>query len=237
MLGMVHPRLRTAALSAELLNTRGQTVEVLIGSAIEASRLDCMPDDKEAIQYLRLRSELLAPRSQSGALVALELAPIVGEIPADDLAREIESLPAHRLLEQNREYSVYLAEAGGRRFLPHRRCAEAAPKIWTQGTGYSVAFPVSPAVFHRMGPSLELGRSFIRREYQKQFAPLLLLWKGISAYVCRRPEYSTLIGAVSVSNQYSPASREVTRVTSRSRPEPIKPPDDSGLAACGLGAR
>ena len=40
-------------------------------------------------------------------------------------------------------------------------------------------------------------------------APLLLLWKGIGAYVSRHPEYSMLIGAVSVSNQYSPASREL----------------------------
>jgi putative hemolysin len=60
-----------------------------------------------------------------------------------------------------------------------------------------------------LGPSLELGRSFIRPEYQRQFAPLLLLWKGIGVWVSRHPEYSTLIGAVSVSNQYSPASREL----------------------------
>jgi len=61
----------------------------------------------------------------------------------------------------------------------------------------------------QLGPSLELGRSFIRPEYQRQFAPLLLLWKGIGAWVARHPEYSMLIGAVSVSNQYSPASREL----------------------------
>ncbi|HEY3826294.1 MAG TPA: GNAT family N-acyltransferase [Bryobacteraceae bacterium] len=63
--------------------------------------------------------------------------------------------------------------------------------------------------FSQLGPSLELGRSFIRPEYQRAFAPLLLLWKGIAGFAARHPQYSTLIGAVSVSNQYSPASREL----------------------------
>ncbi len=61
----------------------------------------------------------------------------------------------------------------------------------------------------QLGPSLELGRSFIRPEYQRSYAPLLLLWKGIAGFVAKHPEYSMLIGAVSVSNQYSPASREL----------------------------
>ena len=258
MLGMVHPRLRTAALPAELLNKRGQTVEVLIGSAIEASRLDSMPDDKEAIQYLRLRSELLARRSESGAMAATALAPVAEEIPADDLAREIESLPGHTLLEQNRDYSVYLPEAkqipnilreiGRLREITFRAAGEGSGNtrdldrfdphylhlfIWNRtkreivgsyrigdvpkllrnfgrkGLYTASLFRFHPLFFSRLGPALELGRSFIRPEYQKQFAPLLLLWKGISAYVCRRPEYSTLIGAVSVSNHYSPVSREV----------------------------
>jgi len=70
-------------------------------------------------------------------------------------------------------------------------------------------FRFSHGFLENLGPALELGRSFIRPEYQRQFAPLLLLWKGISAYVSRRPEYATLIGAVSVSNRYSRVSREL----------------------------
>ncbi|HWE49330.1 MAG TPA: GNAT family N-acyltransferase [Bryobacteraceae bacterium] len=70
-------------------------------------------------------------------------------------------------------------------------------------------FRFKPGFLERLKPALELGRSFVRPEYQRQFAPLLLLWKGIVAYVSRHPEYSTLIGAVSVSNQYSAASREL----------------------------
>ena len=61
----------------------------------------------------------------------------------------------------------------------------------------------------RMGPGLELGRSFVRAEYQRGFAPLLLLWKGIGKYVALNPRYKVLFGPVSISNQYQSASREL----------------------------
>ncbi len=61
----------------------------------------------------------------------------------------------------------------------------------------------------RMGPAVELGRSFIRAEYQKGFAPLLLLWKGIGAFIGRNPQYRVLFGPVSISNQYQAVSREL----------------------------
>ena len=64
MLGMVHPRLRTAALPVEMLNKRGKRVEIRIGNPIDASRFESMPDDAEAIGFLRLRTELLARRGQ-----------------------------------------------------------------------------------------------------------------------------------------------------------------------------
>ena len=61
----------------------------------------------------------------------------------------------------------------------------------------------------RLGPALELGRSFVRVEYQRSFQPLLLLWKGIGAYVARNPRYRVLFGPVSISNQYQPLSRRL----------------------------
>jgi putative hemolysin len=59
------------------------------------------------------------------------------------------------------------------------------------------------------GPALELGRSFVRAEYQKGFAPLLALWKGIGVWVARNPRYKILFGPVSISNQYQAVSREL----------------------------
>lgn len=61
----------------------------------------------------------------------------------------------------------------------------------------------------RLGPSLELGRSFVRPEYQKSYAPLLLLWKGIGAFVAENPHYRHLFGPVSISADYSPLSRHL----------------------------
>ncbi len=60
-----------------------------------------------------------------------------------------------------------------------------------------------------MGPALELGRSFVRIEYQKGFAPLLLLWKGIGKFVAQNPQYKVLFGPVSISNQYQSTSRRL----------------------------
>jgi putative hemolysin len=50
--------------------------------------------------------------------------------------------------------------------------------------------------------------------------PLFQLWKGIGAYLLRRPENAFLFGAVSISNTYSPASREVITAFLRAQRAP-----------------
>jgi hypothetical protein len=60
-----------------------------------------------------------------------------------------------------------------------------------------------------LNPAIELGRSFVPAEYQRSFAPLLLLWTGIARFVARAPQYAVLFGAVSISNSYAPASRRL----------------------------
>jgi putative hemolysin len=61
----------------------------------------------------------------------------------------------------------------------------------------------------RLGPSLELGRSFVRAEYQRRHSPLALLWKGIGALVAREPRYRVLFGAVSISARYDERTRKM----------------------------
>lgn len=73
----------------------------------------------------------------------------------------------------------------------------------------STLFDYNPALLDRLGPALELGRSFIRVEYQKSYSPLLLLWKGIGQYVVCHPRYRTLFGPVSISGEYQHISREL----------------------------
>ena len=49
----------------------------------------------------------------------------------------------------------------------------------------------------------------MRPEYQRQYAPLLLLWRGIARLLATHNETPVLFGAVSISNHYSRASREM----------------------------
>jgi putative hemolysin len=257
MLGMVHPRLRTAALPAEMLNKRGKSVEIRIGGVIESARIEALKDDREATRYLRLRTELLEGRGTEG-LPRGESRVVANEIPPVSIATEIATLPADCLVEDSRELAVYLAEArriplalqeiGRLREITFRAAGEGTGEpadldrfdpyylhlfLWNKekreiAGGYRMGdvpkimarlgqkglytdslFRFRAGYLSHLGPSLELGRSFIRPEYQRAYAPLLMLWKGIAGFVASHPEYSTLIGAVSVSNQYSPASREL----------------------------
>lgn len=58
-------------------------------------------------------------------------------------------------------------------------------------------------------PAIELGRSFIRPEYQRSYHPLMLLWKGIAGYVALNPRYRVLFGPVSITNDYRSVSRQL----------------------------
>ncbi len=64
-------------------------------------------------------------------------------------------------------------------------------------------------LLNTINPALELGRSFVRQEYQRSFAPLMLLWKGIGQYVVRHPRYRILFGPVSISNDYQNHSQQL----------------------------
>jgi len=70
----------------------------------------------------------------------------------------------------------------------------------------STLFKFDSQFFRRLGPALELGRSFIRPETQRNFQALLLLWRGIE-YLVRNPACRRLFGPVSVSASYRQASR------------------------------
>ncbi len=78
-----------------------------------------------------------------------------------------------------------------------------------KGLYTNTVFRYDQQLFLKIGSALELGRSFVRPEYQRQYAPLLLLWKGIARFVAAHPETPVLFGAVSISNEYSSLSREM----------------------------
>jgi putative hemolysin len=89
------------------------------------------------------------------------------------------------------------------------RTDEISRRFGKRGLYTSTLFDYNELFIKLLGPSLELGRSFVRIEYQKSFTSLMLLWKGIAEYVARHPRYCRMIGPVSISNDYLPLSREL----------------------------
>ncbi|MGC1644565.1 MAG: GNAT family N-acyltransferase [Candidatus Sulfotelmatobacter sp.] len=267
LMGMLHPKLRTAFLLQEFLQQEGKTVEVRVGSAIPADAVESIHDDREATDYLRWRTYLLARRSKPEILWHAALRsrlvfkiqePVAAPVPADLLAEEVERLPADQCLAENGDLAVYLGaareipqllrEVGRLREITFRGAGEGTGRsrdldafddyyshilLWhktkrelvgayragdtaeilaergVSGLYTSTLFRYDERIFRKLGPALELGRSFVRPEYQRQYAPLLLLWKGIARKVARQPEIPVLFGAVSISNDYNEASREM----------------------------
>jgi putative hemolysin len=267
LMGMLHPKLRTAFLLQEFLQQEGKTVEVRVGSAIPADAVEAIRDDREATEYLRWRTYLLARRNKPEALWQTALRsrlafkmqePLAAPASASLLSDEVDRLPADRCLAESGDLAVYLGtakeipqlvqELGRLREMTFRGAGEGTGKsrdldsfdeyyshilLWHKtkrelagayrvgstaeilaergisGLYTSTLFRYDERIFQRLGPALELGRSFVRPEYQRQYAPLLLLWKGIARMVAKQPEIPVLFGAVSISNDYNAASREL----------------------------
>lgn len=78
-----------------------------------------------------------------------------------------------------------------------------------KGLYTSTLFEFKEAFFERLGPAVEMGRSFVRLEFQGAMNALPLLWKGIGRFITRNPRYKILFGPVSISNRYHPLSRHM----------------------------
>ena len=66
-------------------------------------------------------------------------------------------------------------------------------------------FEYEPEFFRQCGNALELGRAFVCPEYQRDYTPLLLLWKGIGQMALRNG-VRTLFGPASIGLNYRPQS-------------------------------
>jgi putative hemolysin len=260
-LGVVHRKLRTIQLSREFLNKAGKQIELRIGTPVPAEKISRIDNDQLAASYLRWRTYLLRRREpplQPHGAPLDRMHTILPPQDRDAVISEIEGLGPENELEENREFQVFVADAGripgtmieiGRqRELAFRHAGEGTGKeidldrfdghykhliLWhkkdaqvaggyrfantdevlsthgLQGLYTTTLFWIDPALFEHTGPALELGRSFIGREYQKQFAPLLMLWKGIARYLSRHPQTAVLFGPVSISSTYNRTSREL----------------------------
>ena len=266
-MGVLHPRMRTAWLLNEFLQQTDRTVPLRVGNTISAEILRSAGPEKEATNYLRWRTYLLGERGRTRKQIVPALRtilpikaqdPVAESVPRELLQKDIEELSPQSLIDENREFAVYLAETAampnllqelGRlreftfratgegtgehtdidRFDFHYKhlllwskknqelvgayrmglTAEIIPAHGIEGLYTSTLFRYDRRMFKKLGPAVELGRSFVRLEYQRQFAPLLMLWKGIGHYLAVHPELLVLFGAVSISSRYNQVSREL----------------------------
>ena len=268
MAGMVHPLLRTAMLPKEFFNKDRKEIRVRVGDLVPITKLQAFDRDDDMTAYLRLRTYILAHRSDRaaapGSIAAFirrakhdTFGAIMPPQNPDVMAEEIRRLPTSQTLIESNEYCVVqattdqiphlLLEIGRLREITFRTVGEGSGKavdidrfdhsythlfIWNReknevvgayrlgrtdeilrqkgvrGLYTSTLFRYKPEFFEHLGPALEMGRSFIRLEYQKSFAPLLLLWKGIGRFVVENPHYKTLFGPVSISDEYQALSRQ-----------------------------
>ena len=97
----------------------------------------------------------------------------------------------------------------------------------------STLFKFRPGFLEKLGPALELGRSFISAKYQRKPTSLALLWRGIGAYLVKHPQYKLLFGPVSIRRDYEGLSKRMmmkflgescTDETLRSLVKPKNPP-------------
>lgn len=76
-----------------------------------------------------------------------------------------------------------------------------------RGLYTNTLFAYKQDLIDQLGDAIELGRSFVREEYQKSFSSLDLLWKGVGNFVNKHPKCKILFGTVSISNEYNAVSR------------------------------
>jgi len=271
LLGLLHPRMRTALLPHELLNKQHRRIDVRIGAAIPYKKLTAVETDAALMDFLRVQTYLLGNTGTREATAPPEQkhAPLIPPLDEDLLALEVRRLPSRQKIAVSGELEAYLVDAGqipsilreiGRlRELTFRRVGEGTGQsididrfdfhyqhlfLWNplrrevvgayrlgradvileeQGLAglYShTLFALDRRLFEQTGPALELGRSFVRPEYQKSYAPLLLLWKGIGRFVALNPQYRHLFGPVSISQDYHPLARSLMIKALRSQGAP-----------------
>ncbi|MFI3272277.1 MAG: GNAT family N-acyltransferase [Pseudomonadota bacterium] len=82
---------------------------------------------------------------------------------------------------------------------------QAKKKLYTTSL-----FQYKKEFFERCGYAMELGRAFVAAPYQRDYVPLMLLWKGI-AQIAMREGIETLFGPCSIGLGYAPESMYMLR--------------------------
>lgn len=269
LLGLVHPRLRTAMLPSELANKQDKLIDIRIGNTIAFKKLERFERDSDMMDYLRMRTYYLENRKPEAKkrmqvtpfpvrLVKPKEVPIAPPVDPELLRTEVNRLPLEQVLVDSGTYLVLYAgadqipqtlrEIGRLREVTFRDAGEGTGQaididrfddyyihlfVWNKATNEvvgayrlgqtdlimdrlgirglytSTLFRYKASLLRHISPALEMGRSFVRKEYQRSFAALQLLWRGIGAYVVKYPRYKILFGPVSVNNDYQSSTRQL----------------------------
>jgi len=269
MLGLMHPRLRTAMLPHEFVNKSDQIIQVRVGNLIPFDKLERL-DDTALMDYVRMRTYHMKNRKpddgQKKRILSLPVQvvptrpnmPIVEAESTDVIVEELNRLPTDQKVVVSGNLEVYYAYSGQ---IPHilreiGRLREITFREVNEGTGQpidldafddyyvhifiwhkikteivgayrlgksdiilrnlgkkglytSTLFKYRKKLLKRISPALEMGRSFIRKEYQKNYSSLLVLWKGLAHYIAMNPDYKILFGPVSINSEYQSTSRQL----------------------------
>jgi putative hemolysin len=268
LVGLIHPRLRTAMLPRETLNKGGKEIRVRIGKSVPFDKLSKLRDDEEITEYLRMRTYMLGNyrdgtrrRTVSKVRGLLKTRSCRAIEPPRNLKLvpgEVEAIPPKQVLIEADSFRVFHAESHQIPFLLHEigRQREITFREADEGTGKAIdlddfdrhythlvlwnkdanelvgayrigltdrilrrhgcrglytssLFTFAPRFLQEISPAMELGRSFVRKEYQKSYQPLMLLWHGIGRYLSARPQYKVLFGPVSIGSHYHGISRDL----------------------------
>ena len=154
VMGLVHPRLRTALLPRELINKNNRNISVQIGSPIPFKRLDSVRSDVDLNELLRLKTYYLRNRyslrprvsfsswgqgqSQRNKVLA-SVKPLATPLKREILRSEIECIPKGQVLVEYGQFTVFLAHASQ---IPHLlyeigRLREETFRQVNEGTGKS----------------------------------------------------------------------------------------------------
>ena len=90
---------------------------------------------------------------------------------------------------------------------------EIVSKLGLDGLYSHSLFDYNQPFLNSLGKTIEVGRSFVSTEYQKDPIALDLLLQGIGRFVAKTPEYHTLFGCVSISKQYSNLAKSMLTQT------------------------
>ena len=108
----------------------------------------------------------------------------------------------HILLWDEKKHGIAGAYRLGRADLILR---EYGPK----GLYTNSLFKFEKPFLSHLGNALEMGRSFVAPDYQRNMTALPLLWRGVLVWVGRHPHYRKLYGPVSISKDYDKLSRKL----------------------------